>query len=135
MNAPLRKSWTQEEFFSWAEAQDTRYEFDGSEPVAMTGGNIAHNRVIRNLQFALTARLRGGPCEPLGPDAGVVTVHRAVRYPDGLVTCSEVRGEAKVVAVFEVVSSGSGRVDRIVKARRPYARPLQRPCDLSHQVL
>jgi Uma2 family endonuclease len=121
MNAPLRKSWTQEEFFSWAEAQDTRYEFDGSEPVAMTGGNIAHNRVIRNLQFALTARLRGGPCEPLGPDAGVATVHKAVRYPDGLVTCSEVKGDAKVVpgvvAVFEVVSPGSGRMDRIVKVR------------------
>jgi Uma2 family endonuclease len=107
MNAPLRKSWTQEEFFSWAEAQDTRYEFDGSEPVAMTGGN--------------TARLRGGPCEPLGPDAGVATVHKAVRYPDGLVTCSEVKGDAKVVpgvvAVFEVVSPGSGRMDRIVKVR------------------
>jgi hypothetical protein len=29
MNVPIRKIRTQEQFFSWAEAQDIRYEFDG----------------------------------------------------------------------------------------------------------
>jgi hypothetical protein len=70
MNAPLRKPGRQEEFFAWAEAQDTRYGFDGSQPVAMTGGNVTHNRLIRNLQLALHARLRGDAWEPLGPEAG-----------------------------------------------------------------
>ena len=50
MNVPIRKPWTQEQFFSWAEAQEARYEFDGFQPVAMTGGNVGHNRVLRNLQ-------------------------------------------------------------------------------------
>jgi hypothetical protein len=45
MNAPLRKPWTQDHFFSWAERQDTRYEFDGIQPVAMTGGSLNHDRI------------------------------------------------------------------------------------------
>jgi Uma2 family endonuclease len=121
MNAPLRKPWTQEQFFSWAQTQETCYEFDGFQPVAMTGGNAGHSRVTRNLNFALPARLRGGPCEPLGPDAGVETVNKAVRYPDALVTCSKFDNADQVipgvVVVFEVLSPTSGRVDRIVKVR------------------
>ena len=127
MNVPLRKSWTQEQFFSWAEAQDIRYEFDGFQPVAMTGGNVDHSRVMRNVNFALRNRLRGGSCEPLGPDAGVETVNKAVRYPDALVTCSKTDGKDHlvpgVVVVFEVLSPTSGRIDRIVKVREYAAVP------------
>jgi Uma2 family endonuclease len=127
MNVALRTPWTQEQFFSWAEAQDVRYEFDGFQPVAMTGGNVNHSRVFGNLFTALKARLRGGPCEPLGPDAGVETVNKAVRYPDALVTCSQVDGESRlvpgVVVVFEVLSPTSGRIDRIVKVREYAAVP------------
>jgi Uma2 family endonuclease len=67
------------------------------------------------------------PCEPLGPDAGVETVNKAVRYPDALVTCSQVDGESRlvpgVVVVFEVLSPTSGRIDRIVKVREYAAVP------------
>jgi Uma2 family endonuclease len=122
MTIALRKTWTQAQFFPWAEAQDERYEFDGVQPVAMTGGTVNHNRVMWGLHRALDNRLpRGGrgACEPLGPDAGVETVNKAVRYPDALVTCSKVQGEDRlvpgVVAVFEVLSPRSGRIDRIVK--------------------
>ena len=93
MNAPLRKAWTQEEFFSWAERQEPRYEFDGFQPVAMTGGTINHDRITRKLNRSLDTRLGTGPCEPLGPNAGVETAGKAVRYPDALVTCSKVEGE------------------------------------------
>lgn len=127
MNIPLRKSWTQEQFFSWAEAQEGRFEFDGFQPVAMTGGTVNHSRIMRNLHRALDTRLRGGSCEPLGPDAGVETVGQAVRYPDALVTCSKLDGEARivpgVVVVFEVLSSTTSRVDRIVKLREYAAVP------------
>ena len=127
MNVALRKPWTQEQFFSWAETQDTRYEFDGFQPVAMTGGNLDHSRVTRNLSAALHTRLRAGPCEPLGPDAGIETVKKAVRYPDALVTCSRADGKYRlmpgVVVVFEVLSPTSGRIDRIVKVREYAAVP------------
>jgi Uma2 family endonuclease len=127
MNVALRKPWTQEQFFSWAENQDARYEFDGFQPVAMTGGNAGHSRVIRRLHRALDARLLGGPCEPLGPDAGVETVNKAIRYPDALVTCSKFENAERlipgVIVVFEVLSPTSGRIDRIVKVREYAAVP------------
>lgn len=121
MSIPVQIPWTQEQFFAWAEAQDVRYEFDGVQPVAMTGGNAGHALVTRGLHSALGSRLRTGPCRPLGPDAGVVTIGTAVRYPDALVTCSKFELSALtipgVIVVFEVLSPTSGRTDRIVKVR------------------
>jgi Uma2 family endonuclease len=117
MNVALRKPWAQEQFFSWAETQDICYEFDGFQNVAMTGGNLDHSRAMRNLGAALHTRLRGGPCEPLGPNAGVETINKAVRYPDALVTCSRADGKDRLVpgvVVFAVLSPNSGRIDRIV---------------------
>ena len=45
MNIPLRKSWTQAQFFSWGEAQEERHEFDGIQPVAVTGGHSVSRHV------------------------------------------------------------------------------------------
>jgi Uma2 family endonuclease len=121
MSIPLRRSWTRDEFFAWAVGQEGRYEFDGFAPVAMTGGTINHAIIIRSLHRALDRRLRGSGCQPLGPDAGVATVDAAVRYPDALVTCATLEGEALtvpgVVVVFEVLSSNTSRTDRIIKVR------------------
>ncbi len=40
---------TRDQFFDWAEAQSARREFDVFQPVAMTGGNINHNRIAFNI--------------------------------------------------------------------------------------
>jgi len=112
---------TRDQFFNWAEAQSARYEFDGFEPVAMTGGNINHNRIAFNIHTALRGRLKGSGCEPLGLDAGVATIGNIVRYPDAVVTCSPTPGGSRLVpnpvVIFEVISPTSGHVDRIVKVR------------------
>ncbi len=128
MNIALREPrMTREQFFAWAQARDERYEFDGSEPVAMTGGTANHNRISHNLYSALRTRLRGSGCEPFGLDAGVATIGDAVRYPDALVSCTKTPGTAHVVegvvVVFEVLSPTSGRTDRIVKLREYRAVP------------
>ena len=127
MNAPLRKIWTQEQFFAWDGHQEGRYEFDGFEPVAMTGGTIRHSLIIRNLHRALDRRLSVGACQFVGPDAGIETIGNAIRYPDALVTCAKLAGSALVVpgvvATFEVLSPSSGRIDRIVKVREYAAVP------------
>ena len=118
---------TRARFFAWAQAQDMRYEFDGSAPVAMTGGNLKHSQICQNLWFALRRRLSGTGCRPLGPDAGVATIGDTVRYPDALVTCTKITGEEYltpgVIVVFEVLSPASGRMDRIVKVREYAAVP------------
>ncbi len=121
MSAPLRKSWTQDEFFAWAGSREGRYEFDGFQPVAMTGGTVNHAVIMQNVHAALRGRLRGSGCRPLGPDVGVATSGTAIRYPDALVTCTTLDGEALtvpgVVVVFEVLSATTSRTDRIVKVR------------------
>jgi Uma2 family endonuclease len=118
---------TREEFLDWAAAQDQRYEFDGFQPVAMTGGTLDHSQIAQNIYLALGTRLRGTGCRPLGPDAGVATVGEAVRYPDALVTCTRAPGTDRVVpgvvVVFEVLSPTSGRADRIEKLREYFAVP------------
>lgn len=120
VNIALRQPlMTRDQFLDWAQAQEGRYEFDGFQPVAMTGGSNNHSVTCQNIWFALRTRLRGSDCEVLGPDAGLATVGDAVRYPDALVTCAKVPGTARlvpgVVVVFEVVSSTSDRADRIDK--------------------
>ena len=122
MSVTLRvPTMTREQFFDWADAQGTRYEFDGFQPVAMTGGNLNHNQIAFNIHVALRARLSGTGCRPHGMDAGVATVGDTVRYPDGVVTCSPISGVSRLVpdpvVVFEVLSPTSGHMDRIVKLR------------------
>ena len=118
---------TQEQFFDWAQQQDQRYEFDGFQPIAMTGGSVDHNQIVGNIQFALRQRLRGTGCRSLGPDAGLQTIGKTVRYPDGLMTCTTVPGGAALVpgvcVVFEVESPNSGHTDRILKLREYGAVP------------
>ena len=41
MNLTAPKPMTLAEFLKWEERQDLRYEFDGVEPVAMTGALLA----------------------------------------------------------------------------------------------
>src|SRR5271165_3337982 len=72
MNVALRRSMSLTEFLAWEEQQEIRYEFDGFQPVAMTGGTYAHDRITFHLQRALNARLVGRPCQPEceDPDPG-----------------------------------------------------------------
>ena len=64
-----------------------------------------------------------------GQDAGLAAIGDTVRYPDGLVTRAKIKGGAHLVpgavAVFEVLSPASGRVDRIVKVREYAAAQLR----------
>ncbi len=112
---------TRDQFFDWASASGARYEFDGFQPVAMTAGNINHNRIAFTIHRTLYRQLSGSGCEPLGLDAGVATVGDTVRYPDAVVSCSPAKGGSRLVpdpvVVFEVANQTSGHVDRIVKVR------------------
>ena len=121
-SVPLHKLWTQEEFFAWAEAQEERYEFDGLQPVAMSGGTLAHDFISHNLYRAVDRRLpEGGPCRVMGPNAGVATTHSIVRFPDALISCSQQdlgsRQAVGALVVFEVISESTVATDRILKVR------------------
>ncbi len=120
MSSALRQPMTMAEFLAWEERQELRYEFDGFQAVAMTGGTLMHDRITFRLHKALDARLGTGPCQPFGPNAKVIAASK-VRYPDAVVACTPQTSRGTVVespvVVFEVVSEGSSRTDRIEKVR------------------
>ncbi len=122
----MPRAITLTDFFAWEERQELRYEFDGFEPVAMTGGTIAHGQITFDLRSALAARLAGKPCRPLGPNVKIIADGRA-RYPDALVVSRPVAPTATVaddpVVVFEVLSEGSSETDLIDKNREYRATP------------
>lgn len=121
MNVALHKPMTTADFLDWVEGQDGRFEFDGFQPVAMTGGTNNHGIISGNLYVALRQRLARGPCRPMNADSGgVATVAGKVRFPDATVTCSPIRGEDRLipepVVVIEVVSRTSHELDHVIKA-------------------
>jgi Uma2 family endonuclease len=126
MNLTATKPMTLAEFLAWEERQELRYEFDGSEPVAMAGGSLAHAAIQRNLALALGSRLRGKPCQFFGSDLKIQAAENSSRYPDGMVICSGLDPTLKIVrnpvVIFEVLSPSTAAADRIVKARESSTR-------------
>src|SRR5277367_3733309 len=127
MNLAVRKPMTLTEFLAWEERQEQRYEFDGSEPIAMAGGSLAHSAIQRNLAMAIGNRLRGKPCQFFGSDLKIQAAENSSRYPDGIVLCSDLDPSLKIVrnpvVIFEVLSPSTAAKDRIVKAREYQATP------------
>lgn len=120
MNVALRKPMNLEQFLAWEERQEPRYEFDGFEPVAMAGGTDTHEAIGGTLRALLREHLRGKPCRVRGPTLKIEVMDR-IRYPDAFVYCTPVPpGETVIkepVVVFEVLSPGTSRTDRIEKLR------------------
>jgi Uma2 family endonuclease len=126
MNVALRKPMTLDQFLVWEERQELRYEFDGFQPVAMTGGTAAHSAIQRNLIYALTGRLLDSPCQPYGSELKIKVAER-IRYPEAFVVCSPVSPRSKVVTdpvvIFEVVSESSVTTDFVTKNAEYRATP------------
>jgi len=120
MTVALQRSWTVEDFLAWEAGQELRYEFDGARAVAVTGGTLEHDAIQINLIMALGNRLRGKPCRVHG-DSLKVRVMDSIRYPGAFVTCTlQPRGSTVVhepVVIFEILSKGTARTDRMVKNR------------------
>ncbi len=118
MSESRPKPMTSEEFLAWEARQETRWEFDGFRPVAMTGGTVAHSAVVGNLLTALNTSLRGKPCRPAGPDLKV-QIGTKYRYPDALVSCVPMALTATVssepAVIFEVLSASTAAEDRTTK--------------------
>lgn len=120
MNVALRKPMTLARFLAWEERQELRHEFDGFQPVAMTGGTDAHQAIGRTLRSLSQTHLRGKPCRIRGPTMKIEVMGR-IRYPDAFVYCAPVPPtETDIkdpIVVFEALSAGTSRTDRIEELR------------------
>jgi Uma2 family endonuclease len=118
MSVAIAKPMRLDEFLQWEELQAFRYEFDGFEPIAMTGGMSNHSAIQVNISIAIGARLRGKPCRLFNSDLKVL-VAGSIRYPDASVVCTPVAPDATVitepVVIFEVLSPSTASTDLTVK--------------------
>jgi len=114
MMSALPKQMSLDDFLAWEERQEIRYEYDGVDIQAMTGGTLTHARIQANLIAALGPRLRGGPCFLVGSQVKVRT-DTSIRYPDAMVICSRADGKAtstkEPVVLFEILSPSTARKD------------------------
>lgn len=117
---------TLSEFLDWEERQPHKHEFDGFQPLAMTGASYAHARIQRNLAIAIGGRLAGSRCEFLGSDAKIAVAGR-IRYPDGFVLGSSPPGDTLVatdpVVIFEILSPSSAGTALFAKNEEYAATP------------
>ncbi len=118
MNVALHKSMTLEQFLAWEERQELRYEFDGVQPVAMTGASFVHAAIQINIILALGTRLRGKRCRVIGSELKIEVAGR-IRYPDAFVICTAQPGSIHVVrdpvVVFEILSPSTTHNDLVLK--------------------
>jgi Uma2 family endonuclease len=125
-SAVLKEPMTLEAFLVWESRQETKYEFDGFHPVAMTGGTSDHSAIATNILIAIGGRLRGGPCRIHGSDLKIRAAG-SIRYPDAFVVCSPIpRGTLIVtnpVIVFEVLSPSTSSIDWNDKKREYWQVP------------
>jgi Uma2 family endonuclease len=78
-----------EAYLIWELEQDTKYEYEHGEVIAMTGGRLDHNEIAINLITLLRNHLRGKNCRVLGSDAKVLTPSGVYYYPDVVVSCDD----------------------------------------------
>ena len=126
MSVVLRRPMTLDEFLAWEDRQELRWEFDGFDPVAMTGGTLAHEMIGGNILIAVQTRLAGRRCRAFGANLKIEVAGR-IRYPDAFVFCTTLPPKTTVVrdpvVVFEVLSESTSRIDRIAKLREYGATP------------
>jgi Uma2 family endonuclease len=126
MSVAVRQAMSVAEFLAWEERQKLRWEFDGFQPVAMTGGTAAHEMIGGNVRISLRSRLGAGNGRVFGPTLKIEVAGR-IRYPDAFVVCTHPPMKATVirdpVVVFEVLSESTSRTDRIEKVREYGATP------------
>jgi Uma2 family endonuclease len=162
MLARVPDRMTGAEYLAWEERQDKRWELVGGRPVlraerkgwitpeGVAGGSYLHAMIKGNIDAALRARLRGGPCRSLTSDLRIRVSDTEYRYPDVVVDCGPASTQlyaSQPRVVFEVLSPANTRRDQdereddfklvgavqqivFVDSREPFARAWTRAGDL-----
>jgi Uma2 family endonuclease len=119
MDTVVVESWTTDRFLAWEDTQEGKHEFDGHRIIPMTGGSLAHQRIVRNLLFILA---------PLLDESLMAVVQEMrlraggkVRYPDVCVFAGPLDQATRTLndalAIFEVLSDDTAKTDRVDKVR------------------
>lgn len=121
MSTAEERTYTVAEYLALEEAATQKHEFYRGKIYAMSGGSVAHNRVVSNIHFRLAQQLEGKPCLPNTADV-MVNAQSLYTYPDVSVVCPPIErepGRLEVIrnprVLIEVLSSSTERHDRNLK--------------------
>jgi Uma2 family endonuclease len=111
---------TPEEYLAAERAAETRSEYVNGVVCPMTGANVNHIRIVRNLTILLGTILEDGPCELLPTEIKVrLPDSQKFFYPDLTVVCGELQfpdDRRDVVLnptlIIEVLSESTEAFDR-----------------------
>ena len=115
-----RKRATYAEYMAFAETSELKHEYIAGEIVAMSGGTIAHGRLIAQITGLLRDALKGRPCIVLPADVRVrVRAADRATYPDLQVVCTAVEADnddahavINPMVIAEVLSDSTADADR-----------------------
>jgi Uma2 family endonuclease len=117
MDTVLNQPWTTETFLAWEDRQEGKHEFDGRDVIPMTGGSIAHQRVVGNLWAILMGLLGDGTLMAMLEMR--LRAGTRIRYPDVVVCAGPLdqttRTLTDALAIFEVLSDDTATTDRVDK--------------------
>lgn len=86
----LPKIYSPEEYLKLEQKSEYRNEYRNGEIIAMTGGSINHNRIIRNLARLLEINLEGQPLEFFISDLRLwIPDYNQYTYPDIMIIKGE----------------------------------------------
>jgi Uma2 family endonuclease len=117
MDTVLERPGSTENFLAWEDKQEFKHEFDGRRVIPMTGGSLAHQRIVLNLCTTLMALLGNKPV--VAVQEMRLRIGSQVRYPDVLVCAGPLDQSIKTLTdalvIFEVLSDDTATVDRVDK--------------------
>lgn len=108
------------EYVAFTETSEIRYEYVDGQIVAMSGGTIAHGRLIGQMTGLIRDALKGRPCVVLPAEVRVrIRAADRATYPDLHVVCSAVEVDpddphavVNPTVIVEVLSSSTMDADR-----------------------
>ena len=125
-----KRAMSVEEFLQWNLSQDRRYELVDGYPVplrALAGATAQHDTVVVNLVGLLGTQLRGNECRPRTANTAVRTKINCARRPDVTIESAPLVLGAlearKPIAVFEVLSPTTRKIDRSVRLQEYRRHP------------
>jgi Uma2 family endonuclease len=109
-----------EEYLRLEELNASKHEWLRGIVYLMAGGTFEHGRLVDNLLVTLRQRLQGRRCQPYSGNFLVRTPSGLGAYPDLMVFCDEIQGDAadprraatNPTVLFEVLSESTEDYDR-----------------------
>ncbi len=119
-SAAKKMLFTPQQYLAIEREAEGKHEFYRGEISAMAGASLEHNRISRNLNYALGRHLGDGPCEVFSSEMRVkVDATSLYTYPDLLVACAPLEFEDSHLDVLlnptvfiEILSPSTESYDR-----------------------